>query len=626
MYLWQKSIVVNYYRECYVIAENELIEKHTKLDGNKMKNIHLSLYHKFVLLLIFAGLLPMGIICSIILNKMLAEYRSSVIDNYTQAVAYMNMSVNDTLKGYDDITKMLYYYDMEADRQTILTYGNYDNIRQILSWESSRRNAAMERFMNTIQSVDSSITAVHFIAQDGQNNKQSFHTSTAGSFLEDEKLFEYVMEYHVLSKTTRDAMVIPVHKNTYYRGEKRQVFTVARNYYNLVKLRSDNVYDYIGTLFIDVDVNCLASIYRQMDALGKNNFYIMDSEDKCLFSDESYELDGYMEVESDYNGYGYRVKLKMEDDQIFSHIESLKHITYLILVLSFLILAWGAVFFSKRLTEPIHNMMDKMAQIETGNFQVRLPVKSKDEIGILSKRFNQMSQELERYISQVYIAQLKQAEAEMTTLKSQIYPHFLYNTLEVIRMTAVEQHDEKVSNMIEALSVQMHYIIGTVQDMVPLGKEVEIVEKYIYLINCRIEEGLTLHSDVRPYVSAMVPKLILQPIVENAYIHGIKPRNTDGDISIGAEESDGRFIITVMDNGIGMDERELDRIRKILEGDEIGIKNEHNWQSVGLKNVHDRIRHLYGREYGLKISSEDMVGTSINIILPLSEKKEKVEK
>lgn len=123
----------------------------------------------------------------------------------------------------------------------------------------------------------------------------------------------------------------------------------------------------------------------------------------------------------------------------------------------------------------------------------------------------------------------------------------------------------------------------------------------------------------------MVPKLILQPIVENAYIYGIKPRDTDGDISIDAEESDGRFIITVMDNGIGMDERELERIRKILEGDEIGIKNEHNWQSVGLKNVHDRIRHLYGKEYGLKISSEDMVGTSINIILPLSEEKEKVE-
>lgn len=590
-----------------------------------MKKVHLSLYQKFTLLLICAGLIPMGMICSVMLNKMLAEYRSAVIDNYTQAVTYMNMSVNDTLKNYDEITKMLYYYYMEADHQTVLTYGNYDNIRQILSWEASKRDEAMERFMNTIQSVDGSITAVHFIAQDGTNGKQSFHTSTAGSFLEDEELFERVMEYQTMSRTTRDAMVIPVHENSYYRGEKRQVFTIARNYYNLVKLRPDNEYDYIGTLFIDVDVNCLESIYKQTDAMEKNNIYIMDSQDKYLLTDEPWELDEYIEVESGFNEYGYEVKLHVGYDQIFSRIKTLQYTMYLILLFSLLVLAWGAVFFTRRLTEPIHDMMDKMAQIETGNFQVSLPVRTNDEIGILSKRFNQMSQELNRYISQVYVAQLKQAEAEMTTLKSQIYPHFLYNTLEVIRMTAVEQHDEKVSEMIEALSVQMHYIIGTVQDMVPLGREIEIVEKYVYLLNCRIEKGLTLHAEVKPYDSVMVPKLILQPIVENAYIHGIKPLGSEGDIRIDAEETDRCFIITVMDNGVGMDERELERIRDILAGDEIGIRNEDNWQSVGLKNIHDRIRHLYGEEYGLQISSTVMLGTIISIVLPFSEKRRESE-
>lgn len=568
----------------------------------------------------------MGIICSIMLNKMLAEYRSSVIDNYTQAVSYMNMSVSDTLKNYDEITKMLYYYYTEADRQTVLTYGNYDNIRQILSWEHSKRDEAMERFMNTIQSVDGSITAVHFIAQEDQKEKQSFHTSTAGSFLEDEDLFERVMGYETMSRTTRNAMIIPVHKNSYYRGEDRQVFTIARNYYNLVKLRPDNMYDYVGTLFIDIDVNCLESIYNQIDAMGENNFYIVDSQDKCLFTEVSGELDEYIEVESGFNEYGYKVKLNVGYDQIFSRIKDLQHIMYLILISSFLALAWGAVFFTRRLTEPIHNMMDKMAQIETGNFQVSLPVRTNDEIGILSKRFNQMSQELNRYISQVYVAQLKQAEAEMTTLKSQIYPHFLYNTLEVIRMTAVEQHDLKVSEMIEALSIQMHYIIGTVQDMVPLGKEIEIVEKYVYLLNCRIEEGLTLHSAVKPYDSVMVPKLILQPIVENAYVHGIKPLGSDGDICIEAEETDNRFVITVMDNGVGMNEEEIEKLQDILTGNEIGIRNEHNWQSVGLKNIHDRIRHLYGEEYGLQISSTVMLGTMVSIVLPLSEKKERVER
>lgn len=585
-----------------------------------MKRIHLSLYQKFTLLLICAGLIPMGILCTVMLNKMLAEYRSSVIENYTQAVSYMNMSVSDTLKNYDEITKMLYYYYTEEDRKNVLTYGNYDNIRQILGWEDSKRNEAMERFMNTIQSVDGNITAVHFIAQDGQKNKQSFHTSTASTFLEDEDLFERVVGYETMSRTTRKAMIIPVHKNSYYRGENRQVFTIARNYYNLVKLRPDNVYDYIGTLFIDVDVNCFESIYNQINAIGENDFYIVDSQKKCLFEKKSGKLDEYIEAESGFNEYGYKVKLKVGYDQIFFRIKDLQHIMYLILISSFLALTWGAVFFTRRLTEPIHNMMDKMAQIETGNFQISLPVRTNDEIGILSKRFNQMSQELNRYISQVYVAQLKQAEAEMTTLKSQIYPHFLYNTLEVIRMTAVEQHDEKVSEMIEALSVQMHYIIGTVQDMVPLGKEIEIVEKYVYLLNCRIEEGLTLHSAVKPYDSVMVPKLILQPIVENAYVHGIKPLGSDGDIRIEAEEANDRFVITVMDNGVGMNEEEMEKLQDILAGNEIGIRNEHNWQSVGLKNIHDRIRHLYGEKYGIQISSTVMLGTIVSIILPLSEK------
>ena len=136
--------------------------------------------------------------------------------------------------------------------------------------------------------------------------------------------------------------------------------------------------------------------------------------------------------------------------------------------------------------------------------------------------------------------------------------------------------------------------------------------------SCRIEKGITSQADINKYTSVVVPKLILQPIVENAYIHGIKPQGTEGAIRIDAEENDGRFIVTVMDNGKGMSREELEGIYKILAGDEIGIKNENNWQSVGLKNVHDRIRHLYGQEYGLEINSTEMIGTLVRIILPVS--------
>ena len=119
----------------------------------------------------------------------------------------------------------------------------------------------------------------------------------------------------------------------------------------------------------------------------------------------------------------------------------------------------------------MHEMMEQMAQVETGNFDIELPIRSGDEIGILSGRFNQMSSALKTYINQSYVAQIKQNEAELTALKSQIYPHFLYNTLEIIRMTALEEEGrKKVPEMIEALSQQIHYLIGPMQDMVPLER------------------------------------------------------------------------------------------------------------------------------------------------------------
>lgn len=176
-----------------------------------------------------------------------------------------------------------------------------------------------------------------------------------------------------------------------------------------------------------------------------------------------------------------------------------------------------------------------MEKMETGNFDIELPVNSRDEIGILSQRFNQMSVTLKKYINEVYVAQIKQNEAELTALKSQIYPHFLYNTLEVIRMTALEDGENKVAEMIEA------------------------------------------------------------------------------------KISDGVLEISVLDNGVGMDETEVNKIKELFDGDEPGIKNEYNWQSIGLKNVHDRIKYLYGEKYGIHVTSTPNVGTLVSLRMPVRE-------
>lgn len=130
---------------------------------------------------------------------------------------------------------------------------------------------------------------------------------------------------------------------------------------------------------------------------------------------------------------------------------------YVFVAVSVLALFAGSFYFSKRMTKPMHEMMEQMSMVETGNFDIELPIRSGDEIGILSKRFNQMSSALKTYINQSYVAQIKQNEAELTALKSQIYPHFLYNTLEIIRMTALEEAgDDRGIVQTDSLSDRSH--------------------------------------------------------------------------------------------------------------------------------------------------------------------------
>ena len=312
----------------------------------------------------------------------------------------------------------------------------------------------------------------------------------------------------------------------------------------------------------------------------------------------------------------------MDDRTAFGAIRTMQKMMYLFVAVSVAALLVGSVYFSRKLTRPMREMMAQMAEVESGHFDIELPVRSRDEIGVLSERFNQMSAALKNYINQSYVAQIKQNEAELTALKSQIYPHFLYNTLEIIRMSALEEKGrEQVPEMIEALSEQIHYLIGPMQDMVPLEKEIGIVRKYVYLLNCRIGGKLQLTVKAAGAGTFQVPKLILQPIVENAYVHGIKPKGK-GCIMIETTAGKESLEITVMDNGVGMDEEAMEKIRRLFESDEPGIKNEYNWQSIGLKNVHDRVRYLYGEKYGIRITSTLAVGTMVRILLPLPERNE----
>lgn len=596
---------------------------------------NMTLFQKFAATIILLGLIPMLILSVFISNHMIHGYKDALEVQYEHAAYYVGSSMETMLNAYNTISQMPYYYNY-GDESSVEGYHSYDNLRQIVHGDhyepeelDAERAQEMKNFLRNVEHSNGHLRAVHFVGVDADGSPVNFHYSSYSSYFKGEDLFEKEVGYEQIDRATNQLMIIPKHSIVCFSGIADQVFTIARNYFDI---RSELGHaKYVGTLFLDVQVKRMEQIFQSVKFSGTEEIYVVDDSWSCIYSNvdekigrnvrgeisKADDAKNQMVLTSSTNKYNLRFVMLMDTRVAFSSLRTLQRLTYLILGGAILALVVSSVLFSKRLIKPMHAMMEQMGNVENGNFDIQLPVESSDEIGILSDRFNQMSRALKNYINKYYVAQLRQKEAELTALKSQIYPHFLYNTLEIIRMTAVENRDGKVSEMIEALSAQIHYLIGTVQDMVPLEQEIKIIQKYVYLLNCRIYGKIQLIAAGSKTEDIMIPKLILQPIVENAYIHGIKPKNGTGSISVETQIAGEDLEISVMDNGIGMDQRALDQIQELLQGDDPGIKNEYNWQSIGMKNIHDRLKYLYGENYGIQVTSTPHVGTIVCVRMPV---------
>ena len=264
-------------------------------------------------------------------------------------------------------------------------------------------------------------------------------------------------------------------------------------------------------------------------------------------------------------------------------------------------------------------------------------VKSNDEIGYLEQSFNSMITRLDKHIQTAYVYQLESKTAELKALQAQINPHFLFNTLESIRFNALEHQDPDTAKMIHLLGNLFRWNIQSGDLFVELRQEINYAETFIELQKLRYADAFDFITDVpQKLLTLGVPKFILQPLVENAIKHGQKGVSSGGIITISArlgeeiseseewrvesgEKESGTLEITVEDNGHGMDEETVRRITERLDQPET---EEGDHYSIGLSNVHKRIRILFGEPYGLTIRSEPGVKTSIRILMPARSKEE----
>lgn len=270
------------------------------------------------------------------------------------------------------------------------------------------------------------------------------------------------------------------------------------------------------------------------------------------------------------------------------------------------------IFFIKRIFNPIKSLVINMS---TNNLEKNLnstfSYNRDDEIGSLINSYNAMKSRINDLININYKNQIEQKELELRQLQNQINPHFIYNTLESIHMMAELNDDLETSIMAEYFGSIIRYSMNRKINTVTLDKELEIINNYIYLQKIRFDQLFTIQNLVPDeLLNCEIIKMIIQPLIENSIYHGLSECSGDGKIIIQGQKIDNNLLLSISDNGIGMDEATRDNLN-----DYINDKN-NNFKGIALRNINRRLKLNYGSNYGLEIFSIEGKGTSMVLTLP----------
>src|SRR5690606_4767800 len=219
---------------------------------------------------------------------------------------------------------------------------------------------------------------------------------------------------------------------------------------------------------------------------------------------------------------------------------------------------------SDSISRPLRNLSEMMRKVGKGNFDVSIPSYSNDEVGVLSEHFNKMVSQVQKLIQEVYQEQYLKQKAELKSLRAQINPHFLYNTLESINWMARIRNVPEIGDMVKALGDLMRASISG-DDFITLNDAITNITNYLKIQTFRYGDRLGVCIDISPDIGRIVvPKLILQPIVENSIVHGLEEKLEDGHIDISGMLENGDVVISIRDDGVGMEKEKEEHLNKLF--------------------------------------------------------------
>ncbi|KTD85259.1 sensor histidine kinase [Paenibacillus etheri] len=540
-------------------------------------------------------------------------------------------------------------------------YTDVDNMTKIFAYEGNLGNPflkymavsemdadtyydiANEEFSYFFANINKSSYIIASIIVQKSNEETPFFLSLNNTALKSGYRFAEHDWYKNIKENKRKLTVIRTNVPDYLvnLNQHKEVLTFARNIYDIRNIT--DIRD-LGTILIHLDLSTIRHLFERYVNSMDEIFYILDQDGFVIYDNQS-RLTGdifpyfgnifpditdspegkrvVMLTESNLMNYmtvpslGWKVVSFLPKSKLDKGLSLIRRDIILITSVSTAVLLLTIMLISQQYLKRLLAINKSIRKMETGDFSTPVRATGNDEIHQLGNSIDNMRQRLKEYIEISYVSQLRLQEAELKALQMQINPHFLYNTLEVIRMKATLNNDPTVAKMIKILADIFRWNVKDRDAVVSIEEEFMYTSIFLDLQRIRYGDRLVTTIDLPADLHSMgILKLILQPLVENAVVHGFRNKEDTCKIHITCRRIDGDIQIDVHDNGEGISEDELSAIaQQIIGTGSFSATNETD-EHVGIRNVHDRVAIVFGQPYGLSLTSVMGQGTTVSIRFP----------
>ncbi|WP_135554596.1 cache domain-containing sensor histidine kinase [Paenibacillus cymbidii] len=585
-----------------------------RLYGTSIKT-KIFVYYASLIVIIF-------IACSFFLYTYMQSYTRNLVGDYTSSATQQTSAKLDAwMQEIETLSKAIMW---NANVRNIMVYYEQNGV-------DSKDRSELYNYLTLLMTPRDDIYSIQFV----ENNSFPIRF---GNYFDDMNGMLPTLE--ALDRSNKDyqggSMVFTGSVLRHAADNGKMTFFAARKIYDKFTFTT------IGDMVIEVDYSKLRQVMRQLDNGKSKAHYLLDPTGRVIYSDNEKEIGQQAAPEyaqflaepgapanftrtisanvlaafsqSDYTGW--YVVSATPLSEIVSPFQRIQQMFLLVNLIGISIALILAAMLSRSITRPLTKLVGKMKGIRIGNIkldssQSLLPVQQGyNEIQKINDTFNDMIASINRMIQESYEAELKQKETELKVLRAQINPHFLYNTLDVINWKLVINNQNDISKLVRALTSILRYNIAESGKPVRLREEIAQIDNYLKIQQARFEDRIELVVDIDPEVMELVVcKFLLQPIVENAVMHGFKQRE-EGTITIRGQVRDGTLTLEVGDNGGGIDRQTLDSLQRSQSF------SSSNSTGIGIHNISQRMALYYGNEYGIRFASEPGLGTTVTLTLP----------